>query len=56
MACFIMLAVKKSNLREMYDTSSGQIVHYVRTASAGGKLEDEQAIVQKEYNQYYEEP
>jgi hypothetical protein len=56
LACFILLAVKKSNLRELYDTSSGQIVHYVRTAGGGGKLEDEQAIVQKEYNQYYEEP
>lgn len=56
MACFIMMAVRKSNLREMYDTTSGQIVHYVRTAGVGDKQEDEQAIVKKEYNQYYEEP
>ena len=56
MACFILMAIKKSNLRELYDTSSGQIVHYVRTSGGGSKLEDEQAIVQKDYNQYYEEP
>ncbi len=42
MACFIMMAVRKSNLREMYDTTSGQIVHYVRTAGVGDKQEDEQ--------------
>ena len=56
MVCFIMLAIKKSHLREIYDTSSGQIVHYVRTKGGQGKQEDERAIVAREFNQYYEEP
>lgn len=55
MTCFVLLAVKKSNLRQLYDTSSGQIVHYIRTPG-GTKPEDEHAIVDKEYNQYHEEP
>lgn len=55
MTCFILLAVKKSNLRELYDTSTGQIVHYIRTPG-GTKPDDEHAIVDKEYNHYSEEP
>lgn len=54
LTCFVILAVKKSHLRQLYDSSTGQIVHYVRTGS--GKCEDEQAIVDKEYSQYHEEP
>lgn len=56
MSCFVLLAVKKSPLRQLYDPHSGQIVHYCRAASGTGKPEDEQVIVEKEYNQYYEEP
>lgn len=56
MVCFVLLAVKKSHLRELYDTNSGQIVHYVRTKGGQGKQEDERAIVEREFNQYYEEP
>lgn len=56
-ACMGLLAVRKSHLRQIYDSTSGQIVHYVRTpGGTGGKLEDEQAIVSREYNQYDEEP
>ena len=53
-ACMGLLAVRKSHLRQIYDSTSGQIVHYVR--GTGGKREDEQAIVSREYNQYDEEP
>lgn len=56
MACFVLLAVRKSHLRQLYDTSSGQIVHYVRTSGGSGKREDEQAIVHKEFNHYHQEP
>ncbi|XP_057378517.1 leucine-rich repeat neuronal protein 1-like [Daphnia carinata] len=56
MACFVLLAVRKSHLRQLYDTNSGQIVHYVRTAGGSGKREDEQAIVYKEFNQYHQDP
>lgn len=55
MTCFVLLAVKKSNLRQLYDTSSGQIVHYIRTPG-GTKPEDEHIIVEKEFSQYHEEP
>lgn len=57
MTCFVLMALRKSHLRELYDTSTGQIVHYVRTAGGSGKRdEDEQAIVEKEFGQYSEEP
>lgn len=56
-ACMAMMALRKSHLRQMYDRSSGQIVHYVRTASgATNKYEDEHAIVSREFTNYDEEP
>jgi len=52
-----MMALRKNHLRQMYDRSSGQIVHYVRTASgATNKYEDEHAIVSREFTNYDEEP
>ena len=51
-----MMALRKSHLRQMYDRSSGQIVHYVRTPGGASKYEDEQAIVSREFTQYDEEP
>lgn len=56
MTCFVLMALRKSNLRELYDTSTGQIVHYVRTAGGSGKADDEHAIVEKEFNEYSEDP
>lgn len=56
-AClFLFLTFKKSKLRRMYDTGSGQIVHYVRTMGGEGKMDDEHAIVDKEFTQYEQEP
>lgn len=49
---FLFLTYKKTNLRRLYDTGSGQIVHYVRTAGGSGKIDDEQAIVEKEFTQF----
>lgn len=55
-ACMGLMAVRKSHLRQVYDSTSGSIVHYVRTPGGAGKMEDEQAIVAREVSQYDEEP
>ena len=53
---FLFFTYKKTNLRRLYDTGSGQIVHYVRTAGGMGKMDDEQAIVEREFTQFSPEP
>ena len=55
-ACMGMMAIRKSHLRQVYDSTTGSIVHYVRTPGGGGKMEDEHAIVSREFTQYDEEP
>jgi len=51
--CMALMAVRKNHLRQMYDQSTGQFVHYIRTPTANKKEEDEMAIITHEYNQFY---
>lgn len=56
-ACMALMAVRKSHLRQIYDSTTGQIVHYVRTpGGSGNKMDDEQAIITREVNQYNDDP
>ena len=49
-----VMAVKKRHLREMYDQTSGQIVHYIRTPNKTAR-DDEEAIIQRN-SVYNDEP
>merc|ERR1712136_257291 len=50
--CMAVMAVRKNHLRQMYDQSTGQFVHYIRTPAADKREDDEQAIINYEYTQF----
>jgi len=50
--CMAVMAVRKNHLRQMYDQSTGQFVHYFRTPAGDKREDDEQAIVSYEYTQF----
>jgi len=51
-SCMAVMAVRKNHLRQMYDRSTGQFVHYIRTPGVEKRDADEMAIISQEYTQF----